>query len=97
MLNDNEIHIANRVQWLEAFANDVCDLFVLHLAYIFLLNDYYMVSSDHLDALECGMQPEENSQYWVAPFVQAAFDEIVTPRRPDITETIKKCSAMQLA
>lgn len=97
MLNDSEVHISSRVQWLDAFANDVCDLFILHLGYTFLLNDHYMVSSDHLDALDCGIQPEENSQYWVAPFVQAAFDEIVTPRRLDITATIKRCSAMQLA
>ena len=28
MLNDNEIHIKNRVQWLDVFAHDVLDLFV---------------------------------------------------------------------
>ena len=97
MLNDNEVHIPSRVQWLDLFANDVCDLFILHLGYTFFLNDHYMASSDYLDSLECDMQPEKESQYWVAPFVQAAFDKIVTPRRPQITTTIKKCSAMQLA
>lgn len=96
MLNDNEIHIENRVQWLDVFANDLHDLLILHLAYIFLLNDHYMMSRDHIDALECGMQPEENSQYWVAPFVQAAFDDILTPRRPDVTATIKQSTAMHL-
>jgi hypothetical protein len=97
MLNDNEIHIANREQWLNIFANDARDLFVFHLAYVFFLNDHYMMSSDHLDALECGMQPEENSQYWVAPFVQAIFDEVVAPTRADITEIIKSSSAMRLS
>ena len=38
-----------------------------------------MMSSDYLDALECNMQPEADSQYWVAPFVQEIFDDIVTP------------------
>jgi hypothetical protein len=97
MLNDNEVHIESRGQWLEAFANDVRDIFVLHLAYVFWLNDHYMMSSDYLGALECDMQPEEDSQYWVAPFVQAVFDEIVTPGRPEITVVIKRNSAMQLA
>lgn len=96
MLNDNEVHIENRVQWLDVFANDVLDLFVRHLAYMFFLNDHYMTSSDYLDALECGMQPEEDSQYWVAPFIQATFDEIIKPRRPDIVTAIKANTAMQL-
>ena len=96
LLNDNKIHITNRVEWLDVFAHDVLDLFVLHVAYVFLLNDHYMMSSDYLDTLECGMQPEEGSQYWVAPFIQKTFDEVITPRRPDIMAVIKANTAMQL-
>jgi hypothetical protein len=55
-----------------------------------------MMSSDYLDALECGMQPEEGSQYWAAPFIQKTFDEVITPRRPDIMAVIKANTAMQL-
>ena len=97
MLNDNEIHIENRGQLLERFRRDTQDIFTFHLGYVFFLNDHYMMSSDHLDALECGMQPEENSQYWVAPFIQDIFREVITPERPDITATIKANSAMQLS
>ncbi len=97
MLNDNEIHIENRGQWLERFRRDAQDIFFLHLAYVFFLNDHYMMSSDHLDALECNMHPEENSQYWVAPFIQDIFHEVITPGRPDITAAIKANSAMQLS
>ena len=97
MLNDNEIHIGNRGWWLDRFSKDVRDLFVLHLGYIFFLNGHYMMSSDHLDALECGVQPEEDSQYWVAPFIQEMFDNVITPRRPDVTAAIKTNSAMQLS
>jgi len=96
MLNDNEVYIKNRGKWLERFAEDARDIFVLHLGYIFFLNDHYMMSSDYLDALDCSVEPEENSQYWVAPFIQDIFNEVVTPRRPDITATIKANSAMQL-
>lgn len=97
MLNDNEIYIENRGQWLEGFAEDAQDIFVLHLGYVFFLNEHYMMSSDHLDALECNMEPEENSQYWVAPFIQDIFQEVVTSRRPDIAAAIKANSAMQLS
>jgi hypothetical protein len=96
MLNDNEIHVGSRGWWLDRFSADVLDIFILHLGYIFFLNNHYMGSSDYLDALECGMQPEEGSQYWIASFIQEMFDEIITPRRPDITSTIKSHSEMQL-
>ena len=81
---------------MNVFANDVLDLFIRHVAYMFFLNDHHMTSSDYLDALECGMQPEEDSQYWVAPFIQTTFDEIIKPRRLDIVNVIKANTAMHL-
>lgn len=97
MLNDNEIHIDNRGWWLDRISEDVREIFILHLGYIFFLNSHYLMSSDHLDALECGMQPEQDSQYWVAPFIQEIFDEIITPKRPDVTAVVKANSQMQLS
>ncbi len=97
MLNDNDIHIENRGQWLDSFAGDVRDIFILHLGYVFLLNGHYMMSSDYLDALDCGLEPEEDSQYCVAPFVQEIFDEVITLSRPDIAAAIKERSSMRLA
>lgn len=97
MLNDREINIENRGWWLDRFSADARDIFVLHLGYIFFLNDHYLMSSDHLDALECGIQPEDDSQYWVAPFIQEVFDKVITPRRPDVTATIKNNSSMQIS
>src|SRR3546814_20535950 len=69
----------------------------MHLGYIFFLNDRYLMSSDYLDALECGMQPEDGSQYWVAPFIQEVFDKVITPRRPAVTAVIKTNSAMKIS
>nr|VFJ60823.1 MAG: hypothetical protein BECKFM1743C_GA0114222_102812 [Candidatus Kentron sp. FM]VFJ61930.1 MAG: hypothetical protein BECKFM1743A_GA0114220_102958 [Candidatus Kentron sp. FM]VFK12835.1 MAG: hypothetical protein BECKFM1743B_GA0114221_102578 [Candidatus Kentron sp. FM] len=97
MLNDNKVFIEEgRLKRLEQFAEDIRDVFVLHLGYIFFLNDHYMMSSDYRDALDCDMEPEEGSEYWVAPFIQDIFNEIITQRRPDITATIKAKSAMRL-
>ena len=56
-----------------------------------------MMSSDYIDALDCGMQPEEDSQYWVAPFVQEMFDQVFRPNRPDLYQAIKEASGMQLS
>jgi hypothetical protein len=97
LLNNKEIYLGNRIQILDAFASDIRDVFILHLSYIFFLNDHYMTSSDYLDALECGMTPEQDSQYWVAPFVQEVFDDIIAKQRPDIAATIRQQTCMHLS
>jgi len=97
LLNDNEIRLEQRVRVLDSFAEDARDIFILHLACIFFLNDHYMMSSDHLDYLECGMTPEPDSQYWVAPFIQEMFDNILTKDRPDIMAKIKQHSCMHIS
>ncbi|MDP1971070.1 MAG: hypothetical protein Q8K42_09080 [Methylobacter sp.] len=97
MLNDNTIFIKNRLQYLNNISNDVQNLFILHLAYLFYLNDHYMASSDYMDCLECSVKPEEGSQYWIAPFIQDIFDDVITKVRPDITAAIKINTEMQLA
>jgi hypothetical protein len=97
MVNDNKVHIKNRADWLNKIQKDVKDIFILHLALIFTLNSHYMMSSDYLDSLECGMKPEENSQYWVANFIHEIFDKVITPTRPEVTKYIKNHTAMHLA
>ena len=56
-----------------------------------------MGSSDYVDALDCGVEPEPDSQYWVAPFVQSIFDEVISKYRPDIAQTIKQNTSMMLS
>ncbi len=97
LINDNRVHVENRVTLLEDFRRDLENIFILHLSCIFYLNDHYMISSDYTDALDVGMTPEPDSQYWVAPFIQKAFSEIVEARRPDIAKLIKSKTSMHLA
>jgi len=97
LLNDNEIALPGRVKVLDQFSKDAHDVFTLHLAYMFFANGQYMMSSDYVDSLECGITPEADSQYWVAPFVQETFDDTVKKFRPDIAAAIKQHTFMRLA
>jgi len=96
LLNDDRIYFEGRLDVLNTFSSDVADLFILHLAYLFSINQHYMASSDYVDALECGLTPEPDSQYWVARLVQEVFDEIIAVRRPDLAAAIKKRTDMHL-
>jgi hypothetical protein len=96
LLNDAEIHLPNRRKALDDFAGDVRDVVILHVSYLFFAKEHYMASSDYLDSLECGLTPEPDSQYWVAPFVQDMFDEVVVQDRPDIAAKIRNHTSMHL-
>ncbi len=95
LLNDNEVRV-DRQQPLDQLAKDIEQIFLQHFAYLFTIKDNYMMSSDYLDALEIGERPEEDSQYFAAPFVQQIFDEVVKAKRPDVATAIKRNTAMQL-
>ncbi|MGM9507586.1 hypothetical protein ACS5NO_07660 [Larkinella sp. GY13] len=96
LLNDNEICLPNRVRELDIFSTDLTAVFVQHFAYLFYLNDHYMMSTDYIDSLDIGITPEEDSQYWVSLFVQNAFDNWIKPNRPDIANEIKSKTTMHL-
>ena len=96
LLNDNEIHNPQRLKYLDMFSFDIESLFIQHFVYIFYLNDHYFMSSDYTDYLDLGMTPEEDSQYWVAPYLQKLFDEVIKSKRPDLAKKIKDNTAMEL-
>lgn len=94
--NDNEIYSQNRIRRLQTLHYDLDHIFIQHLAYIFMLHQHYMSSSDYADSMDLGITPEEGSQYWVAPFIQEIFDEVINRKRPDIANMIKSETSMDL-
>lgn len=96
LLNDNELYIKNRFGILNRFSKDLENLFILHLSYLFYINDKYMMSSDYIDSMDLGLTPEAGSQYFVAPFVQEIFDKVIKKNRMDLATAIKNNTAMKL-
>lgn len=94
--NDNQLYLENRVKYLDMFSNDLKAVFIQHFAYLFYLKDYYMSSTNYIDYLEQGMEPPEDSQYWVASFIQDTFDKWIKPHRPDIAKVILDNTVMKL-
>lgn len=86
----------NFIPVLNRFANDIENIFILHLAYIFYINDHYMMASNYVDCLEVNIVPDENAQYLVAPFIQEIFDKVIKKTRMDIALEIMRNSPMKL-
>lgn len=69
---DREKHKQNITTLIRQF-------FTLHMAFIFHLNSHYMMASDYMDYLECGMTPPEGCERLIAPYAQEAFDKYLKP------------------
>lgn len=97
LFNDSEILVRGRGKLLDQLANDVRDVFLLHIAYVLFLRQNYMMSSDFIDCLECGVTPDADSQYLVAPYVQEVFDQTIAKHRPDVAAVIREHTTMHLS
>ncbi|MCH8034508.1 MAG: hypothetical protein IH950_12240 [Bacteroidetes bacterium] len=96
LLNDNETYLKNRPAALDSFSKDLRNIFIMHFSYLFYLNNHYMASSDYVDSLDCGLTPEEDSQYYVAPFIQNIFNSVIKKYRNDLAISIKENTCMML-
>jgi hypothetical protein len=93
---NSKINIQNGKAYIDLINYDLLDLIVLHFAYLFTLNGHYMTSSDYIDCLDLNIEPEEDSKYWVAPFIQEFFNKYIKIRRPDISKEIINNTFMYL-
>lgn len=96
LFNDNEIPLPQRMKVFERIRLDIVDITILHMSYVFFAMPHYLMSSDHLDFLEAGMEPEKGSEYWVAPYLQEFFDKYFKAYRSDIAKLILETTSMQL-
>lgn len=65
-------------EFFQELKTTVDDAAYLTTAFVFLLtlcSPSSIASTDYIDYLECGKTPPEESQYWVAPFVQRFLQE----------------------
>lgn len=69
------------------------------MTFIFLLsliNGLYIMSFDYTDALDCGVTPEEDSQYWVASFIQNYINENYKLLGDDCQSYLRQASLMKI-
>lgn len=69
------------------------------MTFLFLLvlcAPQYIMSSDYIDHLDLGQVPPENSQFWVAPFVEEFFKKNLAIIDTNCYEFLKECTCMKL-
>jgi len=94
--NDANITLPNRTEYLNLINSDLKNIFVLHFVYEFSVCPHYMMSSDYSDYMDVGQTPPENSEYWVAPYIQKAFENYVKKVDPRLSEEFRNHTRMEL-
>lgn len=91
-LNDSTRYNFNndKTTFLNQFSNDINIIYVSHFIWLFTVKEYYMTASDYVDYLDMGEEPPENSQYWVSPFIQEMFSEVIKKTQPNLSAEFKK-------
>ena len=61
----------------------------LFVVLLFMIEASLFSSTDYIDHLDCDMQPPENSQYFIASFVQDFIDKKVAKIHPELKQYLK--------
>jgi len=61
----------------------------IFLSLLLMIDSSLTSSTDYIDHLECNMQPPEDSQYILAPFIQIFIDEKVYKLHPELKKYLK--------
>lgn len=95
VLNDNYVFDKNKkLEALNYLYDIVSSRFCFHFAYIYNLHPEYFSSNDYVDALENGIAPEIDSQYWVASIVQDVFDKYIKVYDKELSDYILNSKLM---
>ncbi|MCH4895977.1 hypothetical protein E0494_04605 [Marinilabiliaceae bacterium JC040] len=76
LLNNPDLFTKHGEKHLDYICDSIIKIFELHWATLFIFHPEYMVSSDYMDNLDCGLEPIENSQYWISPFAEELFHKL---------------------
>lgn len=59
------------------------------LLLLFMIDSSLVASTDMIDHLDCGIEPPENCQYFIANFVQEFIDAKITKLHPELKQYLK--------
>lgn len=96
--NDAEIIKARkdiRSVMIKNISKAVRHFFSIHFAFIYCADCAYFMSSDYIDYMECGQQPPEGSERWVASSVQEAFN-VLKATEPEVAKYLYDLDLMDL-
>ncbi len=96
LMNDDGISYPQRTEYIDKLLLYLDEIFSIHFFTMFTINEHYMRSVDYTDSLEVGDNPDLESLFWVAPFVQSVIDEYIKCGHPEVFNYFRKKSKMKI-
>lgn len=81
---------------LDRIYQTLTTLFTYHFAFTYMYSPYLYSASNYVDALDMGLIPEIDSQYWVAPIVQDVFDKYIKTNNEKVAKYLIDKNLMKL-
>ena len=81
---------------LKTIEKDLRFITISFLFLIILFSPLSIMSTDYIDSLDLGLTPEENSQYWVAPFVEIYLKDNISLIDPECLKYLRDNTPMML-
>lgn len=78
------LKLENIEKCLTQISQDISFITSIFLIILILIKPHYIMSADYVDYLDEGMTPPDNSQYWVAPFINTYINEIINNLHPEL-------------
>lgn len=82
----NYLQNNNIEKMLDKTIKNIWQTTVCFLSIVILIKPNYIMASDIVDYLDCGLTPPEDSQYWVANAVQKYIDTYIIKINPKLKE-----------
>lgn len=96
LLNTDYVSSEEKSKILDIFRKDIRNLFIKHFILFFSINEIYMSSTDYIDEIEAGNLPPEEYLYYVAPFIEKTYENIIKKYSPQVAEEFKKNIKMKI-
>lgn len=86
----------NYEQEYSNFESHLLELTLVFTTLLILIKPNFISSTDYTDYLEMGLEPPENSQFFVAPFIENFINEKLENRFSDIKEFLRSNTSMDI-
>lgn len=79
-----------RVEHLNAVSSAISEIVSMFLAVVILIKPSFIMSDDYVSHLDVGLEPPEDSQYWIAPCIQDFLNTHINLIDPKLKDFLRE-------
>jgi hypothetical protein len=90
LIHNSQVHSNENIsKYLLSLSQDISFITSVFLVILILIKPDISAASDYADYLTVGLEPPDDSQYWVAPFITEYINQVVIKLHPELKLFLK--------